>query len=136
MNSSGAKAVCWKEYVYYYDNLTMSLSNTKMASRQHNQFGITDTSVTANVPENDIARLMYYLNAVCYLIEYNDNSINRYRNCNNWSQLSIEEVQLLTLIYKIIKYSFILMIFVAVRRISFSKSVTLAINCWLYNRWL
>jgi hypothetical protein len=66
-----------------------------MAYLQHNQYGIKDITVTVNVPENDTALLMYYLNCVCQAIEYNDNNINRYRNYNNWSQLSNEDIRLL-----------------------------------------
>lgn len=83
----------------YLQQLTHSsffkLFNSKMAYLQHNQIGFKDISVSVNVPPNDIARLMYYLNCACSAIEYNDNDIGRYRNYNNWSQLSTEEVRLL-----------------------------------------
>jgi hypothetical protein len=69
-----------------------------MAYLQHNQYGIKDVSQTINVPNNDVARLMYYLNSVCYTIEYNDNNISRYRNCSNWSLLSNEEIRLLVVL--------------------------------------
>jgi hypothetical protein len=69
-----------------------------MAYLQHNQFGIKDISVNANVPQNDIARLMYYLNCVCSSIEYNDNNISRYRKYNNWAQLFNEDLRLLVVI--------------------------------------
>ncbi|CAF2039495.1 unnamed protein product [Rotaria magnacalcarata] len=59
-----------------------------MAYVQRNRIGFHDTSVPANVPNNDVARLMYYLNCVYTVIEYNDNNIRRYRNCQNWSSLS------------------------------------------------
>ncbi|CAF4462478.1 unnamed protein product, partial [Rotaria magnacalcarata] len=62
-----------------------------MAYVQRNRIGFHDTSVPANVPNNDVARLMYYLNCVYTVIEYNDNNIRRYRNCQNWSSLSSEE---------------------------------------------
>ena len=67
----------------------------KMAYLQRNQYGIKDISVSANVPQNDTARLMYYLNCVCSAIEYNESNISRYRNYSNWSQLSNEELRLL-----------------------------------------
>ncbi|CAF2038812.1 unnamed protein product [Rotaria magnacalcarata] len=66
-----------------------------MAYVQRNRIGFRDTSVPANVPNNDVARLMYYLNCVCTVIEYNDNNIRRYCNCQNWSSLSSEEVRVL-----------------------------------------
>ncbi|CAF2156162.1 unnamed protein product [Rotaria magnacalcarata] len=66
-----------------------------MAYVQRNRIGFHDTSVPANVPNNDVARLMYYLNCVYTVIEYNDNNIRRYRNCQNWSSLSSEEVRVL-----------------------------------------
>ena len=69
-----------------------------MAYLQHNRFGIKDTSVDANVPPNDIARLMYYLKCVCSVIEYNDGNISRFRNYNNWSQLSTDDVRFLVVL--------------------------------------
>jgi hypothetical protein len=69
-----------------------------MAYVQHKQYGIKDISVTVNVPQNDTARLMYYLNCVCQAIQYDDNNISRYRNYNNWSQLSNEDIRLLVVL--------------------------------------
>ena len=66
-----------------------------MAYVQHNQVGVQDISVDANVPDNDVARLMYYFSCVCSAIEYNDNDISRYRNYRHWSQLSNEEIRIL-----------------------------------------
>jgi hypothetical protein len=66
-----------------------------MALFQRNQVGFRDTTVAASVPNNDIARLMYYFNSVCSAIEYTDNDMQRYRNCRNWSSLSYEEIRLL-----------------------------------------
>ncbi len=69
-----------------------------MAYFQHNQYQIKDTTVDANVPANDTARLMYYLNCVCSTINYNENNISRYRNYSNWSQLSNEDIRLLVVL--------------------------------------
>lgn len=62
-----------------------------MAFFQRNRYGLKQTSTSAEVPDNDIARLMYYFNCVCSAIQYNDNDVNRYRNYRNWSSLSYGE---------------------------------------------
>lgn len=66
-----------------------------MAFVQSNRIGFRDTTVSVTVPNNDVARLMYYLNCVCQAIQYTDNDIDRYRSYTNWSALSNEEVRLL-----------------------------------------
>lgn len=66
-----------------------------MAYFQQNKYGFKDTSVNANVPNNDVARLMYYFNCVCSAIQYNDTDVSRYRNYQNWSYLSSEEIRVL-----------------------------------------
>jgi hypothetical protein len=64
------------------------------------QYKIKKVPAIGTVPNNDIARLMYYLNCACHTVEYNDRNISRYRNYNNWSLLSDEEIRLLiTLCY-------------------------------------
>lgn len=55
------------------------------------QFGLRPTSSRATVPDNDLARLMYYLNCVFSAIEYNDQDVRRYRNYQNWSFLNESE---------------------------------------------
>ena len=62
-----------------------------MAYAERQQFQIRDTTKVANVPNNDIAKLMYYLNCVCYCINYNDNDIQRYTNYSRWASLSDQE---------------------------------------------
>lgn len=63
-----------------------------MAALQREQTQIRDiTAGPADVANNDIAKLMYYLCSVCYCIEYNDNDIRRYTNYKNWASLSDEE---------------------------------------------
>ncbi|CAF3092844.1 unnamed protein product, partial [Rotaria sp. Silwood2] len=58
---------------------------------QHNKIGLRDLTVAVTVPDNDIARLMYYFESVCYTIEYDDSDVQRYRNYAYWSSLSHEE---------------------------------------------
>lgn len=60
---------------------------------QHNQLGVKDVSRNVNIPTNDVARLMYYLNCVCFTIDYNDNDIGRFCQYNNWSQLANEDIR-------------------------------------------
>jgi hypothetical protein len=61
-----------------------------MAYLERQQFQVRDTTQVANVPNNDIGKLMYYLNCVCY----NDNDIKRYTDYSHWASLSDEEDQL------------------------------------------
>lgn len=71
-----------------------------MTFLRQDQYKIKKVPAIGTVPNNDIARLMYYLNCACYTVEYNDRNISRYRNYNNWSSLSNEEIRLLiTLCY-------------------------------------
>ena len=60
---------------------------------------VKDTTQNTTIPNNDIAKLMYYLNCVCACIEPDDNStINRLRDYKNYDRLSSdEEAQLLAL---------------------------------------
>ena len=63
------------------------------------EISIKDTGTSCTVPNNDIARLMYYFNCVCSCIEPdNSDTIRRLRNYNNYASLSREEeAQLLAL---------------------------------------
>ncbi len=57
-----------------------------------NNIKFARTGVTANVPNNDVARLMYYLNCVCVTIDCaNDPEIQRYTSYSNWYRLSTDE---------------------------------------------
>ena len=68
-------------------------------SYQRNEIEFKCTSEHVNVPNNDVARLMYYLNAVCYTIECDDHSdIQRFRDFHNWRSLSVEEQKALLLV--------------------------------------
>jgi hypothetical protein len=66
-----------------------------MAFFQRNQYCIKEETHGTVTPTNDIARLMYYFNCVCYVIQYNDTDVSRLRNCNNWASLSSEDIRLL-----------------------------------------
>jgi hypothetical protein len=66
-----------------------------MAFLQRNQIGFKDTTVSATVPDNDVARLMYYFDSVCSAIEYNDTDVSRYRNYQNYSSLTYNEIRVL-----------------------------------------
>ncbi len=69
-----------------------------MAYLERQQFQVRDTTEVGNVPHNDIGKIMYYLNCVCYCIDYKDNDIKRYTNYSNWASLSGEEDQLVFLL--------------------------------------
>jgi hypothetical protein len=59
---------------------------------QQTDFEIERTGVTASVPNNDVARLMYYMKCVCTAIDCNqDPEIQRFTNYHNWSYLSFDE---------------------------------------------
>jgi hypothetical protein len=63
-------------------------------------FGTTEVDFkafgrTVEVPNNDIARIMYYIDCVCTVIDYNDGDIRRYRNYSNWANMSDEEDRLI-----------------------------------------
>ncbi len=63
---------------------------------QRNEVESECMTESANVPNNDVARLMYYLNCVCFAIDCNnDNGIQRFTNYQNWARLSFEEQCLL-----------------------------------------
>ncbi len=66
-----------------------------MALFQRNQIGLHHAGAPASIPNNDVARLMYYFDCVCSAIEYTDNDMQRYRNYRNWSSLSYAEVRVL-----------------------------------------
>ncbi|CAF2952854.1 unnamed protein product [Rotaria sp. Silwood2] len=72
-----------------------------MALLQRNEFGIKDIGRSVTVPNNDVAKLMYYLNCVCFSIDCNDDpDIRRLTNYSNWSSLSVDEQKkLLVLCY-------------------------------------
>ena len=66
-----------------------------MAFFQRNQFGFKQTSVPVTIPNNDVARLMYYFDVVCNTIDYNDADISRFRDYSNWRSLSFNDIRVL-----------------------------------------
>ena len=57
------------------------------------------TGRQTTVANNDVARLMYYLNCVCTSIDCNDDEdIRRFTNYNNWNYLSADEQKLLVVL--------------------------------------
>ena len=62
-----------------------------MALFFRDQFSLRPTSSRVTVPDNDLAKLMYYLNCVFTAIEYKDQDVRKYRNYNNWSLLTDAE---------------------------------------------
>ena len=60
---------------------------------------VKTTTVKVTVPDNPIAKLMYYFDCICYCIEADDDyTTRRLRNYSNYSSLSSqEEAQLLIL---------------------------------------
>ncbi|CAF1556217.1 unnamed protein product [Rotaria sp. Silwood1] len=63
---------------------------------QRNEFEVERTGIRVNVPNNDVARLMYYLNCVCIVIDCNNEpSIQRYTTYQNWYSLSLDEQKVL-----------------------------------------
>ena len=66
-----------------------------MAVLQRKQVNFRQTGKETSVPNNDVARLMYYFHCVCSAIEYNDSDVQRFRNYDNWSSLSYTEIRLL-----------------------------------------
>ena len=61
-----------------------------------NEIGIERTTKATTVPDNDVAKLMYYLDCVCTAIDCGpDEDIRRFRNYSHWAQLSFEERKLL-----------------------------------------
>ncbi len=56
------------------------------------QIGIKKTGTKCSVPDNPIARLMYYFNCICSCTEIDDDaSIRRLRNYDNYFSLTNEE---------------------------------------------
>jgi hypothetical protein len=55
---------------------------------QNTNYDVRAFGQPVNIPEADIAKVMYYLNCVCTVIEYDDNDMGRYRNYSNWRNMS------------------------------------------------
>ena len=70
------------------------------AHMQRLQVNVKDTTVSATIPNDPIAKLMYYFNSVCYCVELDssDTTIRRLRDYANYHRLTSEEkAQLLVL---------------------------------------
>ncbi|CAF1498317.1 unnamed protein product [Adineta steineri] len=66
---------------------------------QRNEVEFERTGVKGNIPNNDVAYLMYYLQCVCTSINCNnDPDIQRFTNYNNWSSLSTDEQRALVVV--------------------------------------
>ena len=61
------------------------------ASLNYDRFRFKDTSVNVTVPNNDIARLMYYLDCVSSVLNYN--GLKAYTNFNNYYNLSEQDMR-------------------------------------------
>ncbi|CAF4081617.1 unnamed protein product, partial [Rotaria magnacalcarata] len=61
-----------------------------------NELEFERAGIIVSVPNNEVARLMYYLHCICIVIDCNnDANIQCYINYNNWYQLSIDEQKVL-----------------------------------------
>lgn len=69
-----------------------------MAMYRQTNIGIREKGTKASVPDNDVARCMYYLKCVCSVIDYNDANILRYTNYHNYWLLSNAEDEI---VYKL-----------------------------------
>ncbi|CAF1269782.1 unnamed protein product [Rotaria sordida] len=69
-----------------------------MAAFGSTEYDFKKIGRTTSVPDADIARIMYYLDCVCTVIDYDDNNIRRYRNYSNWRNMSDEEDRLIFLL--------------------------------------
>lgn len=69
-----------------------------MALFRTNNFEIEQTGQTTQVPNNDVAKCMYYLSCVCNTIECNEGQIRRYTDYQNYWKLSNAEHEI---VYKL-----------------------------------
>ncbi len=66
-----------------------------MAMFSNTNYDVRMFGETVTVPDADVAKVMYYLDCVCTVIDYDDNNIRRYRNYSNWMNMSDEEDKLI-----------------------------------------
>ncbi|CAF2646784.1 unnamed protein product [Rotaria sp. Silwood2] len=66
-----------------------------MAFFHLNTYDISRSSQQVKVPDNGIAKLMYYLDCMCTLIEYDESNLNRLRDYKNYDDLTDIEIRLL-----------------------------------------
>ena len=63
------------------------------------QIGLKPTSHSVTVPNNNKAKLMYYLNCICSVLQLDDPSINRLTRYNNYGLNGDETDALMALCY-------------------------------------
>jgi hypothetical protein len=66
-----------------------------MAMFQRTNYDVKAFGTNVTIPDADIAKIMYYLDCVCTVVDYNDGDIRRYRNYSNWANMSDEEDRLI-----------------------------------------
>ena len=67
-----------------------------MTFLQRNRFGLKHVGQTANVPNNDVAKLMYYFSCVCSAVECDTTpQMRRLANYSNYMHMSINDIRLL-----------------------------------------
>lgn len=60
------------------------------------QIGVKDDTVSTSVPNNSIARLMYYLNSICTLVPIDDQGkFAKLRRYQNYLSLNQDEIDVL-----------------------------------------
>ncbi|UJR30385.1 hypothetical protein I4U23_017920 [Adineta vaga] len=62
-----------------------------MALFRYNTVDVARSSHTVQVPENSIAKLMYYLDVMCTLIEYSDHDLDELRDFTKFYNLTAAE---------------------------------------------
>lgn len=63
-----------------------------------NRVGVENTSTTVGIPDNPLARLMYYLNCMCTVLSLDEPGLNRLTNYDVFFLLSDEDKVLLLLL--------------------------------------
>ena len=64
---------------------------------QNTSYDMKKFGRTVTIPDADIAKIMYYIDCVCTVVDYNENNIQRYRNYSNWMNMSDQEDRLIFL---------------------------------------
>ena len=70
-----------------------------MALIRSNEVGVREYGNEVNVEENDVAKLMYYLNCVCRTINLSDDrDISRFTDYHHWADLTVDDQKKLLVI--------------------------------------